>query len=198
MSWNVLQFLKAEALCLKTEVPYSMLLLPERKLGFFGNKAPHLQSLLSFSLLMEVLRLESKRLIPFKTVTKQLREWIIQFCLLNIIISFPWGYSKAAFFSVMEREPESPRGKVTSGTHEKLELESAISIAKLFWIPNACRCADERNWNEEATAPCVIWGFRKNSYLLSDFSLRNFSARLSNSQENAHIRDSSRNPMTLL
>ena len=38
MGINVLQFFQAKALLLKTEVPGSILLLPGRKLGPFGNK----------------------------------------------------------------------------------------------------------------------------------------------------------------
>lgn len=69
MGISVLQF------CSKTEVPHSMLLLPEKNLGLFGNKSPLLQSLLNFSLLMIVLWLGFKKATPFKTVTKQqLRE----------------------------------------------------------------------------------------------------------------------------
>lgn len=71
MSVNVLQFVKAKALCLKAEVPDLMLLLPGRKLGFFGNKSPVLQTLLSFSLLMVVWWLGSEKGSPFETVTEQ-------------------------------------------------------------------------------------------------------------------------------
>lgn len=162
MGISVLQFLKAEALCSKTEVPHSMLLLPEKNLGLFGNKSPLLQSLLNFSLLMIVLWLGFKKVTPFKTVTKQqLREWTLQICLLNTIICFSWDRCKEAFFSVMKRETETPSGKVISGTHEKLDLESATYIAKLSWNWNIYRCVDERNWNEEATVPCVSGDFGK-------------------------------------
>lgn len=40
LKYKCFAIVQAEALVLKTEVPYSMLLLPGRKLGFFGNKLP--------------------------------------------------------------------------------------------------------------------------------------------------------------
>lgn len=52
-----------------------------------------------------------------------------------------------------------------------------------------------KNVGGKRTGPCV-WRFWNNAHLLYNFSLRK-SARLSNYQENAHIRDSFRTPLDL-
>lgn len=133
------------------EVPYSLLLLPGRKLEFFGNKITSFTITTKFSLLMVVFWLGSKSYY-FQNYDRAVKQRMHD---LNIIICLSWDQSLVAFFGSVVGQTENPRGRVTSGSPEKLDLRSALLILKLSWIWNILRCLDERNQKEEGNCDGV-------------------------------------------